>query len=97
MLYKAILPAADHPAAEPLAFSDEDVLSHSVLKRYRAYHLMRAQRFSNLYNKSVDISFRTSDHRLHALKIVVWSVNEERVILEGGRTLPVRAIVGVDF
>ncbi|SDM05336.1 hypothetical protein SAMN05421823_11021 [Catalinimonas alkaloidigena] len=79
------------------SFGTDDVHSSEIIKQFRLYNLKRAERFSNLNQKPVSVSFRTADHRLNVLKVIVWAVDDDWVTLEGNLRVPIRAIIGVDF
>lgn len=85
------------PVGSELSFPADDVHDNSVIKRYRLYSLLRAERFSNLYRKPVEISYRTADRHLHFTRAVVWSVGDEWVVLQGHPSIPIQAIIGVDI
>ncbi len=78
-------------------FSAADVLKGEWEKVYRRFSLQRAEKLGNGFKGKVKIIFRTSENETKIVDTTVWSATDDYVSLKGGMTIPVRAILGIEF
>ncbi len=78
-------------------FTASDVLRGDWEKMYRVFSLQRAERVGKHHGNRVRISFRLSGNEMRMVKAVVSSVNDQFVFLAGGYSIPLQAILGVEF
>jgi hypothetical protein len=78
-------------------FSAADVLKGEWEKVYRRFSLQRAEKLGNGFMGKVKIIFRTSENETKIVDTTVWSATDDYVSLKGGMTIPVRAILGIEF
>ena len=78
-------------------FTSSEVLRGDWEKVYRVFSLQRAERVGKIHGSRVRISFRLIGNELRMVKAVVNSVNDQFVFLAGGFSIPLRAILGVEF
>jgi hypothetical protein len=78
-------------------FSSTEVLRGDWEKVYRLFSLRRAERLGNNYKEKVRITFRTFSNEIKAVDTTVWSATDEYVSIKGGMSIPVKAILSVEF
>lgn len=78
-------------------FTSSDVLHGDWEKVYRNYSLQRAVMLGKRNAARVRISFRTMSNEVRMVKSVVSSLSDQFVFLNGGYTIPVAAILMVEF
>ncbi len=78
-------------------FSSSEVLRGDWEKIYRLFSLRRAERLGNNYKGKVRITFRTFSNEIKAIDTTVWSATDEYVSIKGGMSIPVKAILSVEF
>ncbi len=78
-------------------FSTSDVLKGEWEKVYRRFSLQRAEKLGNSFKGKVKIIFRTHDNETKMVDTTIWSATDDYVSVKGGMTIPVRAILGVEF
>jgi len=78
-------------------FSVVEVLRGDWEKVYRLYSLQRAERLGKLHSSRVRISFHTQSNEIRMVKAVVNSVNDSFVLLSGGYSIPLKAVLTVEF
>ncbi len=78
-------------------FSAADVLKGEWEKVYRRFSLQRAEKLGNSFKGKVKIIFRTSENETKMVDTTVWSATDDYVSVKGGMTIPVRAILGIEF
>ncbi len=79
------------------SFSSTEVLRGDWEKIYRLFSLRRAERLGNNYKGKVRITFRTFSNEIKAIDTTVWSASDEYVSIKGGMSIPVKAILSVEF
>jgi hypothetical protein len=85
---------------ETLKFSS--FAKHEVLKNQqdidlRRFYLMKAQALGNLYRQKVTITYQLMFGEVQKVQTTVWAVSEHYVTLKGGITIPIHAIMEVEF
>lgn len=78
-------------------FSASDVLKGEWEKVYRRFSLQRAEKLGNSFKGKVKIIFRTHDNETKVVDTTIWSATDDYVSVKGGMTIPVRAILGIEF
>lgn len=78
-------------------FSPSEVLKGEWEKVYRRFSLQRAERLGNAFKGKVRIIFRTHDNETKIVDTTVWAATEEYVSVKGGMSIPVKAILGIEF
>ena len=78
-------------------FSSSEVLKGEWEKVYRKFSLQRAERLGNSFKGKVKIIFRTHDNETRVVDTTIWSANDDHISLKGGQSIPVRAILGIEF
>lgn len=78
-------------------FSATEVLRGDWEKVYRLFSLRRAERLGNNFKGKVKITFRTFTNEIKTIDTTVWSATDEFVSVKGGMSIPVRAIMSVEF
>ena len=79
------------------SFSSTEVLRGDWEKVYRLYSLRRAERLGNNFKGKVRITFRTFSNEVKSVDATVWSASDDYVSVKGGMSIPVRAILSVEF
>ncbi len=80
-----------------LRFASADVLASSDERRRRAHHIERACTLGNAYHCKVLIHFLTADGHAHRIDTTIWACDEHYITLKAGASLPVRALMGIEF
>ena len=80
-----------------LKFCKEDVLNDNISRKWRKYDLERALSLGNLYHQKVTMVYKLRTGELQQVETTVWAVGEEYIILKGGVTIPVHAIMSIEF
>jgi len=78
-------------------FSASEVLKGEWEKVYRRFSLQRAERLGNAFKGKVRIIFRTNDNETKIVDTTIWATSDDHISLKGGQSIPVRAILGVEF
>lgn len=78
-------------------YSPSEVLLGEWEKVYRQFSLQRAERLGNSFKGKVKIFFRTSENETKVVDTTVWAATDEYVSLKGGMSIPVWAILGIEF
>jgi uncharacterized protein (UPF0248 family) len=78
-------------------FCKEEVIKDTSSRKLRMYDLDKALSLGNLYHQKVKIVYMLRNGELQQVETTVWAVGEEYVILKGGITIPVHAILRVEF
>jgi hypothetical protein len=78
-------------------FTSMEVLRGDWEKVYRVYALQRAERIGKRSAGRVRLTFRTMANETRMVKAVVTSVSDQYVFLAGGYTIPLQAILIVEF
>jgi hypothetical protein len=80
-----------------LKFIKEDVLKDASSCKARLFSLEKAQTLGNLYHQKVNIIYLLRDGEIQQVETTVWAVGQEYIVLKGGVTIPVHAIMEVEF
>lgn len=80
-----------------VAFAAQDVLSDSTQVAERQSRLLRAMSLGNLYHHKVTITYQLHQQITQRVEATVWAVTDQRVVLKGGRVIPIHAIERVDW
>jgi len=78
-------------------FSQTEVLFGEWEKIYRKFSIQRAERLGNAFKGKVRIIFRTHDNETKVVDTTIWAASDDHVSIKGGQSIPVRAILGVEF
>jgi len=78
-------------------FSPSEVLKGEWEKVYRRFTLQRAERLGNSFKGKVKIFFRTHDNETKMVDTTIWSATDDYVSVKGGMSIPVKAILGIEF
>jgi len=76
---------------DQVQFVENEVLSDSISIKERKIALNRALILGNAYRRKVKIIFSTTDG-IKQVETTIWAVTEEKIILKGGRLIPINAI-----
>lgn len=79
------------------SFPKEDVLKDQALRDLRSYNLRRASTLGNAYQRKVKILFKTVDNEVKRIDTTIWAVSEDFISLKAGVSVPIRAILHVEF
>ncbi|MCC9167177.1 hypothetical protein [Pontibacter harenae] len=80
-----------------LQFGHEDVLTDADARKKRVWNLNRASTLGNAYHGKVEITFRTADGEDKRVATTVWTVDEKFITLKAGCSIPISAIVAIEF
>lgn len=80
-----------------LRFAPADVLTDLQERRRRTHAIERACTLGNAHHGKVHIHFQTADGHLYRADTTIWACDSEFVTLKAGASLPVRAIVQIEF
>jgi hypothetical protein len=78
-------------------FSPSEVLKGDWEKVYRSFSLQRAEKLGNSFKGKVKIFFRTHDNETKVVNTTVWAATDDYVSIKGGMSIPVKAILGIEF
>lgn len=78
-------------------FQKLEVLPEKPLRQNRQYKLNRAMILGNIDHNKVNIIFKTEDGSLQQVETTIWAVSEDHITLKGGVSIPVRAIIDLEF
>lgn len=78
-------------------FIKTDVIQESNARKIRRSNLQKAGVLGNLYKRKVKIKFKTLEGKVNDVVATVWAVGEEFVSFRGGKHLPIKSIVEVEF
>jgi hypothetical protein len=75
-----------------------DVLSgDEVRQRLRNIYLTKAELLGNVYKGKVKMYIGLEDGNYVAVETTIWHVNDGFVSLKAGVSVPVKAIIGIEF
>ncbi len=80
-----------------LKFIKEDVLKDANSRKARLHSLEKAQTLGNLYHQKVNIIYLLRDGEIQQVETTIWAVGQEYIVLKGGVTIPVHAILEIEF
>lgn len=80
-----------------LHFRPEDVLSDPGERLKRRWELNRAATLGNAYRGKVEITFRTAEGEDKRVETTVWTADDKFITLKAGCSIPLGAIVNVEF
>ena len=80
-----------------LKFIKEEVLKDTPSRKARFFSLEKAQALGNLYHQKVNIIYLLRDGEIQQVETTIWAVGQEYIVLKGGVTIPVHAILEVEF
>jgi hypothetical protein len=86
---KESLPAYHYP--------HEDVLATEAERKLRAHDAERAATLGNAYHGKLDIYFQTAEGDVKRVQTTVWAADEEYLTLKSGLSIPMRAVMRLDF
>jgi hypothetical protein len=78
-------------------FYKEEVLKNEDSRKIRQYFLLRAQTLGNLYHQKVNIVYLLRNGEIQQVETTIWAVEGDYIVLKGGVTIPVHAILEVEF
>lgn len=78
-------------------FTSVEVLRGDWEKVYRVYALQRAERMGKRSGAKVRISFRTLNNETRMVKAAVVSLSDTRVFLADGYSIPLKAVLMIEF
>ena len=84
-------------AISGLHFAQRDVLSSPADRSRRRWEAERAATLGNAHHGKLDIYFQTSDGATKRVQTTVWAADSDHLTLKSGLSLPLRAVVGMDF
>ena len=81
-----------------LRFGPDDVLAyHQPDYQRRRRDADRAVLLGNAHHGKVTILFQTADGQTKRVQTTVWAADSSHLTLKAGATLPLRAVLGIDF
>ena len=80
-----------------LHFEHDDVLDDLASRRRRAFEIERACALGNTHHCKVQIYFRADGGHLWRADTTIWACDSQYITLKAGASIPVRAIVGIEF
>lgn len=84
-------------AISSLRFAQQDVLSNPTDRVRRRHDAERAATLGNAHHCKLDIYFQTVDGTTKRVQTTVWAADGDHLTLKSGVSLPLRAVVGMDF
>ena len=78
-------------------FMKNDVINEPDARKIRRSHLQKAGVLGNVYKRKVKIKFKTFEGKFNDVVATVWAVGEDFVSFRGGKHLPIKSIVEVEF
>ena len=79
-----------------LYFPAEEILTDRAAKKERTQALHRSASLGNLEKHKVHITFADIEGAKEVFT-TIWAVTENKVVLKGGRVIPVNRIISVNF
>ncbi|QCR20948.1 hypothetical protein [Pontibacter sp. SGAir0037] len=90
-------PLVEKEVIPSLHFNSEEVLTDPVARSKRMNDLSRATTLGNSYHGKVEITFQTADGERKRVATTIWTVEDKFITLKAGSSIPINAIVGVEF
>ncbi|WP_250631086.1 hypothetical protein [Rhodoflexus caldus] len=81
----------------PYMFAQHDVLQDSRLRADRKSQIQKATALGNIYQHKVKIICQMADGQVGQLLTTIWQSDDNHVSLKGGRTIPVNAILRIEY
>lgn len=78
-------------------FYPSDVLSDKQHQSRRTYNLQRALILGNIEHMHANIIFMDREGLLQQVRATIWAVSEEYVLLKGGKYIPIRAVIDLEY
>lgn len=91
------IPVIDKEQLPTIRFSKEEVIPERTEQVKRSVNLFRAMLLGNIEHCKVNIIFKDQNNMLHRVETTIWAVLEEYIILKGGKNIPIKAIIDIDF
>lgn len=80
-----------------IRFSKEEVIPEKTGQLKRSIDLFRGMLLGNIEHCKVKITFKDENDVLHSVETTIWATLEEYIILKGGKNIPIRSIISIDF
>ncbi|AMM51505.1 hypothetical protein TH61_10430 [Rufibacter sp. DG15C] len=90
-------PLIEKETIPELQFGQEDVWADKESQKRRMHDLERASRLGNGYQGKVELTFQVANGDIKRVQTTIWQVDQEYVTLKSGVTLPLKAVLGVEF
>jgi hypothetical protein len=81
----------------PYVFAQHDVLQDSRLRADRKLQIQKATALGNIYQHKVKIVCQMADGQIGQIITTIWKSDDKYVSLKGGRTIPVSAILRIEY
>jgi hypothetical protein len=78
-------------------FAGNEVLADAQARALRGASLQRALILGNTYHHKVRIAYQLQTGDFEQVETTVWEADDYYVSLKGGRVIPVRSILNVEF
>ena len=78
-------------------FAPYDVLQDSRLRAERKLQIQKATALGNVYQHKVKIICQMADGQVGQIITTIWQSDDNHVSLKGGRTIPVSAILRIEY
>lgn len=91
------IPIIDKENISAIRFSKEEVIPDRSEQIKRSINLFRAMLLGNIEHCKVRIIFKDQNNVLHQVETTIWAVLEDYIILKGGKNIPIKAILDIEF
>jgi hypothetical protein len=78
-------------------FSQHEVLQDLHLRAERKFQIQKATALGNVYQHKVNIICQMADGQVGKVTTTIWQSDDNYISLKGGRTIPVRAILRIEY
>lgn len=78
-------------------FSQHEVLQDSQLRAERKFQIQKATALGNVYQHKVSIICQMADGQVGQVMTTIWQSDDKYISLKGGRTIPVTAILRIEY
>lgn len=78
-------------------FASHDVLQDTKLRNQRKAQIQKATALGNVYQHKVKIICQMADGQVGQIVTTIWQSDDNYISLKGGRTIPVSAILRIEY
>ncbi|HXU28148.1 MAG TPA: hypothetical protein VN698_13035 [Bacteroidia bacterium] len=78
-------------------FAEEDVLSDASKRSIRHAWLKKAERLGNGYKGKVKMIFKSKLGKIYSVETTIWAIMDDYVALKGGISVPIKAVLDIEF
>ncbi len=78
-------------------FAEEDVLPDPSKQSLRHVWLKKAERLGNGYKGKVKMVFKSQLGKIYSVETTIWAIMDDYVALKGGLSIPIKAVLDIEF